>query len=246
MTTTPALTWEQQRALMASLNPNRVAHREQGRSTLSYLEAWDVKAALIRVFGFGGFSATADEMKILHIEDNVPKVKWEGGKKVGEHPVELDERGVVKYGTANYRITASVRVTLAIPQLGATYSEYAASSQTGPDLGEVSDFAIKTAESDALKRAAIYLGTQFGLSLYNNGATTDVVKAVLAPSQKWPRDNPDTQPTVTRVTEPEGDGPSYEEADTGPVEGGRDHLKEAEDRLASALSARKVEEGEGD
>ena len=39
--------------------------------------------------------------------------------------------------------------------------------------------AVKTAESDALKRAAINLGTQFGLSLYNNGSLKDVVGATL-------------------------------------------------------------------
>jgi hypothetical protein len=42
--------------------------------------------------------------------------------------------------------------------------------------------AIKTAESDALKRAAINIGDQFGLSLYNNGSTTPVVvKTLVAP-----------------------------------------------------------------
>jgi hypothetical protein len=39
--------------------------------------------------------------------------------------------------------------------------------------------AIKTAESDALKRAAINLGTQFGLSLYNNGSLRDVIVKTL-------------------------------------------------------------------
>ena len=39
--------------------------------------------------------------------------------------------------------------------------------------------AVKTAESDALKRAAINLGTQFGLSLYADGATRDVVGKTL-------------------------------------------------------------------
>jgi hypothetical protein len=39
--------------------------------------------------------------------------------------------------------------------------------------------AIKTAESDAFKRAAINLGDQFGLSLYNNGSTQPVVKQTL-------------------------------------------------------------------
>ena len=40
--------------------------------------------------------------------------------------------------------------------------------------------AVKTAESDALKRAAINLGTQFGLSLYDNGSRADVVGHTLA------------------------------------------------------------------
>ena len=40
--------------------------------------------------------------------------------------------------------------------------------------------AVKTAESDALKRAAINLGDQFGLSLYNNGSTAPVVTQTLA------------------------------------------------------------------
>ena len=39
--------------------------------------------------------------------------------------------------------------------------------------------AIKTAESDALKRAAINLGTQFGLSLYNDGSLADVIHTTL-------------------------------------------------------------------
>ncbi len=38
---------------------------------------------------------------------------------------------------------------------------------------------------------AINLGTQFGLSLYNYGATRDVVKVVLADGQEWPPLNPD-------------------------------------------------------
>lgn len=191
---TQPLTDAQLTQLMRELNPNRVSTREQGRTKLSYLEAWDVKATLIRIFGFGGFSAEALECDIVRIEDNIPKVEWIERKKV-EKPIEYTTDGKIKFGTANFRVTARVRVRLTIPQLGATYTEWAASSQTGPDLGEVTDFAIKTAESDGLKRAAIYLGTQFGLSLYDNGSTDDVIKAVLAPGQEWLRGariNPET------------------------------------------------------
>lgn len=176
----------QLKQLMNDLNSTRVASRKQGGTTLSYLETWDVKATLIRVFGFGGFSADAEDCEIVRIEDNIPKTKGYGKDKV-ELPIEFTPDGQIKFGTANFRVTARVRVRLRIHQLGATYTEWAASSQTGPDLGEVTDFAIKTAESDALKRAAIYLGTQFGLSLYDNGSTADVVKAILAPGQEWAR-----------------------------------------------------------
>lgn len=58
--------------------------------------------------------------------------------------------------------------------------------------------AVKTAESDALKRAAINLGTQFGLSLYNDGSLADVVHTTLdkadAPAaEKPPIDGPPAQ-----------------------------------------------------
>jgi hypothetical protein len=179
------ITDHQLAVLTAGLNQARTSQRSQGRTTLTYMEAWDIKATLIRVFGFGGFSAEALECEIVRIEDNVPKVEWVNKQKV-EKPIERDQFGNIIFGTANFRVTARVRVQLTIHQTGAVYTEWAASSQTGPDLGEVSDFAIKTAESDALKRAAIYLGTQFGLSLYANGSFNDVVGKVFAPGQVWP------------------------------------------------------------
>lgn len=180
------LTDAQLKQLMADLNQARIKSRKQGGATLSYLEAWDVKATLIRIFGFGGFSAEADDCEIVRVENNIPKFKGYGKDKE-ELPIEYSPDGQIKYGTANFRVTARVRVKLTIHQLGCIYSEFAASSQTGPDIGEVTDFAIKTAESDALKRAAIYLGTQFGLSLYNDGSTLEIVKVVLAPGQEWSR-----------------------------------------------------------
>lgn len=182
---TMPLTLRQRRSLVGNLRQDRVANRSQGGRTLSYVEAWDIKATLIKVFGFAGFSAEAEECEIVRIEDNVPKTTGYGKDKKAL-PIEFEPSGAIKYGTANFRVTARVKVKLTIHQTGAVYSEWAASSQTGPDLGEVTDFAIKTAESDGLKRAAIYLGTQFGLSLYNDGSLGDVVGTVIAPDQEWP------------------------------------------------------------
>lgn len=160
------LTEKQLRALVAPINPNRVAQRDapgKGKK-LSYLKAWDVRTALIRVFGFGGFSIEALDTSVVSFERDVPN-------KSG--------------GTTAFRVTAMARVQLTIHQTGAVYTESAAASQAGSDPGEVTDFAIKTAVSDATKRCAMNLGTQFGLSLYDNGSTADVVKIVMAPEQEF-------------------------------------------------------------
>lgn len=149
------ITPEQHEWLMRPLQAHRVAARKvQGRS-LSYLEAWDVRAHLIRIFGFGGFSVVADEAECV---------------------AHLTEQGTSK---RNHLVSWKVRVTLVVPALNAEYTEYAVGSANLPDLGEAHDMAIKTAESDALKRAAINLGTQFGLSLYNDGSRSDVVRVIL-------------------------------------------------------------------
>ena len=168
---------QQLQALMAPLNGNRVSSRSQGGRSLSYLEAWDVKAALIRVFGFANWSADVVESKILRMEKDVPAYSGSGQSRT----LKKDADGNQEF---NWSVTAMATLQLRIHMTGATYTETAIASQTGPDVGEVADFAVKTAESDALKRCAINLGTQFGLSLYNNGSLGDVVRVVLDPAQK--------------------------------------------------------------
>lgn len=163
--------------LMQDLKAHRVASRRQGGANLSYLETWDVKAMLIRVFGFAGFSAENTNTTVLRMEKDAPAFTGSANSRTRK----MDEDGNPAF---NWNVTAMCTVQLTIHQTGAVYTETAAASQTGPDVGEVTDFAIKTAESDALKRAAIYLGTQFGLSLYNSGSKNDVVMVVVAPGQE--------------------------------------------------------------
>jgi recombination DNA repair RAD52 pathway protein len=150
---------------MSPLNPARVSKRDN----MSYLEAWDVKASLIKVFGFGGFSSELLESEILDVRE----VAQRSGNKM------------------NQKVTAKAVVRLTIHQTGAVYTEAAIAGSSQPDITESMDMAIKSAESDALKRAAIFLGTQYGLSLYNAGRTTDIVQRVFAPDQLWPRPNPE-------------------------------------------------------
>lgn len=168
------LTDAQLRVLMSPLAASRVAKRSQGGRSLSYLEAYDVKATLIRIFGFGGFSAEVIKTEVLDINRIAA---GEGGNRTEHTQIE---------------VLATVTMRLEIPSLGCTYTETAAASQKGRDVGEVTDFAIKTAASDALKRCAINLGTQFGLSLYNNGSTDEVVRRIFAPDHQWPKE---TEPT---------------------------------------------------
>ena len=160
----------QRKVLTGRLNEKRVSNRSQGGRQLSYLEAWDVRTALIRVFGFGGWSGEVTDSEVVEISRDIPKKDRDGNV----------------IGTVNFRVTAKVTYALTIHQTGAVYTEVAAATQSGADLGEVMDFALKTAASDAFKRGAMNLGTQFGLSLYDNGSTKDVVRMSFAPGQEWP------------------------------------------------------------
>ena len=147
----------QYQQLLKPLNPARIAKRSGGGRQLSYLEAWDVKAHLNRIFGFLNWSSDVIESSLAFEEKN-EKGQWHIGYKV----------------TLRLSINGS-----GDEWLRTTYTESAVGFSTLPSRGEAHDMAIKTAESDALKRAAINLGTQFGLSLYNNGSPKDVVGTTL-------------------------------------------------------------------
>lgn len=144
---------KQQQELLKPISASRIANRQGGGGkSLSYLEAWDVKAHLIRIFGFGRWSAN-----VLHAD-----LAFE----------EQNEKGQWNVG---YRVLLELR----IHSLNCSYTEAAIGSATLSQRGEAHDMAIKTAESDALKRAAINLGDQFGLSLYNAGSKQAVVGGTL-------------------------------------------------------------------
>lgn len=148
--------------LLKPLSAGRVAKRQQGGKQLSYLESWDVRAHLIRIFGFGNFDLNMDEYR--HVADR---------------PYQNDQ------GKDMVEVIYSARMTLTVKDSAgewiATYSEAAVGSASGPMtmLGDHHDNALKTAASDALKRCAINLGTQFGLSLYDSGNLNDVIRKVV-------------------------------------------------------------------
>lgn len=165
---TAYLTTEQVGTLLRGIKPSRVLHLDG----MSHLAAYDVRAHLNRVFGFGRWSADVLDVTPLY-----------------EQPTETkNKKPAYRVG---YR--ATVRLTVCAPDGTrlATYTECAVGDSTMPDFkrGDCHDMAIKTAESQALKRCATNLGDQFGLSLYRNGSTDPVVTVTLVGAPEVEKDD---------------------------------------------------------
>jgi len=154
------LTAEQHDYLLQNLSSARVATRSQGGKHLSYLEAWDVRAHLIRIFGFGNFDAEVLDVQPVFVRD-----------------YQTNDRDMQEVA---YLVTLRLVIRDEIGREVARYTEAAVGSASGGSgFGDLHDNAVKQAASDALKRCAINLGTQFGLSLYNDGSRHEVVRNVL-------------------------------------------------------------------
>lgn len=149
--------------LHPEIQQSRIANRSQSGKTFSYVEAWDIRRTLIRAFGFGGFSAEVVDARLM-FEEQVPKnnggTNWSVAYLV---TVRLTIHGIDDIATE-----------LGDVERDAIYTESAVGEWSMPSRADAHDNAVKTGTSDALKRAAINLGTQFGLSLYAK-TTGDVV-----------------------------------------------------------------------
>lgn len=155
------LTAGQYNFLLRSLDKARVGKNAKG---FAHMEAWDIRRTLTRAFGFGGWNQEAWSDLVTQID-----IK------------PAQETGKMRY-TVVYR--SKVRLTIKFPD-GQTCAVYEASacgdSANQPSCGDAHDNALKTAESQALKRCAINLGDQFGLSLYNGESVDAVINGTLAP-----------------------------------------------------------------
>jgi recombination DNA repair RAD52 pathway protein len=168
MTLTPA----QNEQLLKGIHRSRVASRKGGGGkSLAYVEAYDIKAHMIRIFGFGEWSWDVLAADLVYAFG----------------PTD---------GQRNHQVGYRVIGKLTIHATGATYTEAAVGMANLPDVGEAHDMAVKTGESDAFKRAAINLGDQFGLSLYNNGSVHPVVRGIVGMDMPVPDDAAPT-PDVT-------------------------------------------------
>lgn len=174
------LTNEQHTVLLRPLAGTRVLKRTQNDKQLSYLTQHDVRAHLNRIFGFGNFDVRTMQSEIVYAE------------RISEE----DQR---------WTVGCRALVEVYIHATNALYSDVAFAEAINPRRGEATDQALKSAVSDAMKRACANLGDQFGLSLYNNGSLRPVVRQSLV-----------VPPVIDDDDEEEGNGdPQLDDDATG-------------------------------
>jgi DNA recombination protein Rad52 len=151
--------------------------RVKERAGYAYLESYDVIAHLTRIFGFEGWSKEVT-YALLYESQRDQSGKWD-----------------VAY-SASCRLSIK---DLEGNELCVHEDVATGQAQNQPSRGDAHDLALKSAVSDALKRAAKDLGNQFGNSLYDKGSTRSVVGQSLAYADPMPAE-PDPDP-IARVAE---------------------------------------------
>jgi recombination DNA repair RAD52 pathway protein len=173
---------DQLKQLFAPLNPLRAKTAPHVQGT--FIEGWDVIAHLSRIFGPLNWDK---EVKSLWL--------------ISEHESENPKTHKPQY-TATYGATVRLTVRLAeeVMVAGADWelpvTKVSEDSATGTGANQVNkadahDMAVKTAVTDALKRAAKDLGNQFGLSLYKKGSMESVLGRSLAHPELDPQPEPE-------------------------------------------------------
>lgn len=148
--------------LLEPIKPTRVSKDGKG---FSHVEAYDIRATMNRLFGFARWSEEVVDLTEVFTSSEERK------NKKGE-----------TYTAWTVCFRATVRLTVCAPDgtVLAVYTEAAAGdAQNYPSRPDAVDMAIKTAESQALKRAAANLGDVAGLSLYAKGSLAPLVRMTL-------------------------------------------------------------------
>lgn len=172
-----ALTQQQYNYLLQAIDPRRV----QTLRGMSHLEAWDVRRTLTRVFGIGGWDQELLSASTVHTSSAMIRKKNKDKVEYGE-PYEAF--------TVVYAVTLRLVIRDRNGDVICHFDEGAAGDSVNqPSVGDAHDMALKTAISQALKRAAVNLGDQFGLSLYNDGSREAVVHATMNPAKTDPNAN---------------------------------------------------------
>ncbi len=114
--------------------------RELNGRELSYIEGWHAIAEANRIFGFDGWNRETMESRCI---------------------LSRESRG-----THHVVYVARVRITVRAEDANIIREGFGTGEAHGASPGEAHEKAIKTAETDATKRALATFGKPFGLSLY--------------------------------------------------------------------------------
>lgn len=152
-----SLTRAQLNALLAALDPARVRKDDNGAA---HLPQWDVRRTLIEIFGPGGYSTKTLETILVAART------WVDGDGVRQFAV-------------TYRMLLKLKVKDRYGRKVGSWEASAVGYSESTVEGAAHHVALTSAESLALKRAAINLGNQFGLGLYDGGSTAPVVRCDL-------------------------------------------------------------------
>lgn len=223
------LTEQQVGFLLQPISGNRVRNLRG----MSHLEAWDVRRQLIRIFGFEGFTVETLSLELAH--------------ERGEQRKKKNSSDTYMAWTIVYRAQVRLTVRDVNGQPIAVFEDAAAGDAVNqPSVGDAHDLAMKTALSQALKRCAVNLGDQFGLSLYNDGSRDAVVMRSLAYMGEPVRESEDapvrSEPTPQAPTVVPDPAPAPETPTTAAVpqqpqqEGGDDRQTALDEMRAMAAS----------
>lgn len=133
--------------LRGKLNAAAIKQRTVGGGfKADYLEGWYVIDTLNRILGFNGWGGEVQEVSV----GSPYQVELKNGKS-----------GYKQGAYVVYKITANIAGTDVV-KTGIGYG-----SGIAEDKADCEESAVKEAETDAMKRAARYLGNKFGNSLYD-------------------------------------------------------------------------------
>ena len=136
---------KQVQALRRNPDHRHIRTREANGRELSYIEGWYAISEANRIFGFDGWNRETLESRCVLAREN--------------------------RGTFLAVYIARVRVTVHADGATIIREGHGTGEGRGTSPGEVHDFALKAAETDATKRALATFGKPFGLALYRSGKT---------------------------------------------------------------------------
>lgn len=139
---------------MAGIKSSRVLKKQNQ----SYVAQHDIRAHLTRIFGFANWSTRVISLTCVNEEQKATNGNW----------------------LITYLAVVELTVCAEDGTPLATYQDANAEEcAPQPSKGNAHALAATSAVSTALKRCAINLGDQFGLSLYEKGSTASIVKGSL-------------------------------------------------------------------